>query len=387
LLTSTEPYVLRVVRRILIWNAVSWILAFSMAVTKFCRKTQARTEHCYLYPLWYYTRLCRFKCNIEARGTKSGKFKVQTYLWLFCRIPGHFTHFFSRRWSGRGVKLITYRYLEPGMRLNRTVPLCTTQGQGHCHLYAPLKSPKPTQRFDIIMKQKQCISFFSRLFQFQLHHYQLGKVSQYVRSLLFWGITQRRFVVIYRSFGTTCQSQTQGLISTLEGHRQVVPKRLAITTNVRCVNPRRANISFTPRRKPEIARQYRWHVWASVCHHPTHWLHFDAVLSQLLLQDVSCGRLQYGYRILHCVTSVMELLRRVTHAISNYDRTFSRKELRHKNWYNEPLYDRNVQWSTPLINSLARSSLVCHEHLCMIYATLIKRWMLSSAFAFRGLIL
>ena len=55
-----------------------------------------------------------------------------------------------------------------------------------------------------------------------------------IRSVLFWDITQRHVVIVYRRFGTT-------YLSHLHGSR---------------VRPRRAQISSTSRQKPEIRTSY-----------------------------------------------------------------------------------------------------------------------------------
>jgi hypothetical protein len=43
-----------------------------------------------------------------------------------------------------------------------------------------------------------------------LNGHMPNKASMITRSALFWGITQRRVVILYRRFGTTYQSHVQG---------------------------------------------------------------------------------------------------------------------------------------------------------------------------------
>jgi hypothetical protein len=56
-----------------------------------------------------------------------------------------------------------------------------------------------------------------------------------LRCALFWDITQRRVVILYRRFGTTYRSQLQGLLDPRRWDIYVVPKRRYRITNLRCV--------------------------------------------------------------------------------------------------------------------------------------------------------
>jgi hypothetical protein len=78
-----------------------------------------------------------------------------------------------------------------------------------------------------------------------------------MRSALFWGITQRRMVILYRRFGTTYRSYLQGsrnpkrvvsstlptlleLLDPWRWSRYVVPKRRQRITIRRCVIPQKS---------------------------------------------------------------------------------------------------------------------------------------------------
>jgi hypothetical protein len=57
---------------------------------------------------------------------------------------------------------------------------------------------------------------------------------------------------------------------------------------------------------------------------------------------------------------------------SNYDIPFSKQNL-DKNWYEDPVSDRNVQWTTSPINSFARNTIYfCHERIYTVYLKFIK---------------
>jgi len=62
-----------------------------------------------------------------------------------------------------------------------------------------------------------------------------------------------RSVDCNRHFGTTYRFHLQGSSSSVETLKmKVFPKRQLLTTNLRCVTSRSANISFTPRCKPDL---------------------------------------------------------------------------------------------------------------------------------------
>jgi hypothetical protein len=72
-----------------------------------------------------------------------------------------------------------------------------------------------------------------------------------MRSALFWDFTQRIMIVSYRCCGTTYRSHIQGTAiedGTVRLSRNVGRKLTFFVAQ----NPKRAQISFTPRRKPEI---------------------------------------------------------------------------------------------------------------------------------------
>jgi hypothetical protein len=65
-----------------------------------------------------------------------------------------------------------------------------------------------------------------------------GATTQKTRSALFWDITQRRVVILYRRFGTTYMFHLQGsrsLLGPLSWDRYVVPKHRYRITTLRCV--------------------------------------------------------------------------------------------------------------------------------------------------------
>jgi hypothetical protein len=69
-----------------------------------------------------------------------------------------------------------------------------------------------------------------------------ASTAMYMRSALFWDVTERRVVVMYRRFGTSYWSRNPrstkhllGLFDPWRWDRYVVPKRRYITTTQRCV--------------------------------------------------------------------------------------------------------------------------------------------------------
>ena len=77
------------------------------------------------------------------------------------------------------------------------------------------------------------------------HPYKIGKII--IRSLIFWGVQQRRFVDCFRRFGMIYQSHLQ---NSWRQNWYVVSERRYLPVNA-AKHPRSANISLTPRRKPE----------------------------------------------------------------------------------------------------------------------------------------
>jgi hypothetical protein len=67
-----------------------------------------------------------------------------------------------------------------------------------------------------------------------------------MRSALFWSITQRRMVILYRRFGTTCRSHLQRSRS---ARRLLYPRRWD-----RYVDPKRQDCHSTLRNTPEERR-------------------------------------------------------------------------------------------------------------------------------------
>ena len=78
-------------------------------------------------------------------------------------------------------------------------------------------------------------------------------------SAHFWDFTQRRMAVSYRLFGTTYRSLKEGPIDCPE-----------TSVGDYHSNPRRAQISFTPRRKPDITQIMNY--VTLLCFHAVRWM-------------------------------------------------------------------------------------------------------------------
>jgi hypothetical protein len=91
-----------------------------------------------------------------------------------------------------------------------------------------------------------------------------------LRTALFWGVTQRRVVILYRRFGTTYQSHLQGSRSqrrklvleflTLENGTDTLSRNVGkgLPLDV-ALYPRRVQFSSASRRKPEVAKMKLHH--------------------------------------------------------------------------------------------------------------------------------
>jgi hypothetical protein len=94
-----------------------------------------------------------------------------------------------------------------------------------------------------------------------------------VKSELFWGITQRQVIILYRRFGTTYRSHIQGSnFLTLEDGTDTLSRNVGKGLPLDAVlNPRRGQISSALRRKPEVTNNvvaprvvyYIIYVWKS----------------------------------------------------------------------------------------------------------------------------
>jgi hypothetical protein len=98
-----------------------------------------------------------------------------------------------------------------------------------------------------------CFVYFTKLFFIHKEYFH-GAVffltSQRLWSALFWAITQLRMVTHYWSFGTTYGTLEDGT----DGLSRNVGKGLPLDA---ALYPRRAQISSTLRRKPEITESQR----------------------------------------------------------------------------------------------------------------------------------
>ena len=84
--------------------------------------------------------------------------------------------------------------------------------------------------------------------------------KKYVRSLLFLEVTQRRWAIISRRFGTGPETSTNNYQST--------PRNIP--------EERRSHLHLTGSLISRV-RRYGWYVWVAVRRHRTNWWHLDAV--------------------------------------------------------------------------------------------------------------